>query len=59
MHVKSWNIDGAVYLGGSANFTRTSLSCSYEHLVVLTVARGLRVYQSWFEYLWRVAEELY
>ena len=58
MHVKSWCIDGTAYLDGPASFTRNSLVCSYEHLVVLIAARDLRVYLNWFEDLWRIAEDL-
>ena len=35
MHVKSWVIDGEIYVGGSMNLSRNSITNNYEELVII------------------------
>ena len=58
MHAKTWVCDGQVYVGGSANFTRNSLTNSEENVVIIKSDSVIMQYLEWFERLWALAEEI-
>ena len=58
MHVKSWCLDGLVYIGGSYNFTHNAEVSNEEHLVVVKDPGTIETYQEWFFGLWNKATEI-
>ena len=58
VHAKTWVCDGQVYVGGSANFTRNSLTNSQENVVIIKSDSVITSYLVWFEELWALAEEI-
>ena len=62
MHAKTWVCDGQVYVGGSANFTRNSLTNNQENVVIIKLDPEsdtvITPYLVWFEELWAIAEDL-
>ena len=62
MHAKTWVCDGQVYVGGSANFTRNSLTNCQENVVIIKLDPEsdtvITPYLVWFEELWAIAEDL-
>ena len=59
LHAKTWLCDGLVYLGGSCNFTRNSLTNNVENLVIVKSEQEAQSYLNWFEELWpSVREEI-
>ena len=57
MHAKTWLCDGLVYLGGSCNFTRNSLTNNVENLVIMKSETEAQSYLNWFEELWLVSSD--
>ena len=55
VHTKTWVCDGAVYIGGSANFTNNSLKTSLEHVLFIKDDDVITQYLEWFENLWSIA----
>ena len=58
LHAKTWVCDGQVYVGGSANFTRNSLTNSQENVVIIKSDCVITSYLEWFEELWGIAEDI-
>ena len=62
LHAKTWVCDGQIYVGGSANFTRNSLTNSQENVVIIKLDPEsdtvIAPYLVWFEELWAIAEGL-
>ena len=57
LHAKTWLCDGLVYLGGSCNFTRNSLTNNVENLVIVKSEREAQSYLNWFEELWQTSAD--
>ena len=57
MHAKTWLCDGLVYMGGSCNFTRNSLTNNVENLIILKSETEAQSYLNWFEELWLVSSD--
>ena len=58
VHAKTWVCDGQVYVGGSANFTRNSLTNSQDNVVIIKLDSAITSYLEWFEELWAIAEDI-
>ena len=48
MHVKSWVIDGEIYIGGSMNFSKNSVTNNYETLVIIKDAAFVHSHLEFF-----------
>jgi len=58
LHAKTWLCDGLVYLGGSCNFTRNSLTNNVENLVIMKSEPEALKYLDWFEDLWKNSTDI-
>jgi len=55
-HVKSWLLDGRIYVGGSFNPTVNADNNSIEQLVIINDQQEAEAYLQWFQDLWAGAK---